>query len=356
MRALLLIPFFALAPAIYPAHGEERTLKIVVDTAAPAEIRQAAQEILTGIGRSPLLTVMAGEGAPPSAVTDSKALAAAPFGERAYSHLVVVGLPDDPMVAQVWQREAAVRDGRLFIFGFGHLLGGVGYIESDRNPFLHGREVKRAPFEAEVVTITGLTPAAVGLAAKAFLEKGIVNGVVAAPGWRRGESALLERPPLEWKTPIPDSPAIAEGWTRIALTQAAEEEYRGVLADVGIAPGEIWRVKYYRPGVWDGAGAEKAFAHYSAGLHRRASGNTLWMARFPSEADADSAAPKIAIAAGLQQEGARWRGKQPPSGFGGGSRNEAPGELSLWQRGRWVYMSTLPQNATEALARAVKQN
>ncbi len=342
----LLLSIFAWTLIVNGAHAAERTLKIVVDSSAPAEVRQAAHEILANVKRSAVLRAMVGEGTAPVEVSDSKALAAGPFEERAYSHLVVVGMPDDPMVKQVWQHEAALRDGGLYVFGFGHLLGEIGYIESDRNPFLHASNIKQTPFEAAVVTVTGITPASVRLAAKFFTEKGLVNGVVAGSGWRRGEGALLERSPLQWNSPIPVVPAVAGKWTRLAVTQAAEEEYRGVLADAGIAPEEIWRVKYHQPGVWDGAGAKKAFDHYSAGLHRRAYGNTLWMARFPSEKDASSAAPKIAMAAGLSTSGSGWQGKQPPFG----PQRESPGNLALWQKGAWVLMSTLPVEATDLIA------
>ena len=33
----------------------------------------------------------------------------------------------------------------LYVFGFGHLKGDIGLIESDRNPFLHSQHVRRAP-------------------------------------------------------------------------------------------------------------------------------------------------------------------------------------------------------------------
>lgn len=348
MKPFLLSSFLALLALLtggVVAHGAERSLKIVVDSSAPPEVRQAAREVLAAVGRSPLLRAMAGGGSAPTEVTDSHALAAAPFEERAYSHLVLVGMPGDPMVKQAWQREALAREGGMSVFGFGDLVGEIGYIESDRNPFLHGREVRQAPFEAEVVTITGVTPAAVRLATRFFLEKGIVNGVVAAPGWRRGESALLERPPLQWNTPTPEAPAAAGEWTRIAMTQAAEEEYRGVLADVGVAPEEIWRFKYYKPGVWDGTGARMAFDHYSAGLHRRAYGNTLWMARFASEEEAAAAASRIATAAALRADGGRWQGKQPPYG----TQKESSGDLALWRHGQTVFMSTLPHDVTAVL-------
>lgn len=333
-----------------PSFAEEvvavRSLRVVVDFAAPPEVKQAAERVLFSIAEVPLLSVLARDGAPPSSLTDSKAFSLAPIEERAFNHLIVIGLPGDPMVQAVWQREAAVEPGGFYIFGFGHLRGDVGYIESDRNPFLHGNKIKRAPFETEVITITGSTPTAIRLAVEAFLQKGLVNGVVCGPQWERPESTLLDRAPLSSTDVFPATPERLGEWSRLGITQASEDEYRGVLADTNVVPEEIWRVKYYKPGVWDGAGAEKAFDHYSAGLHKRAYGNTVWLARFSSEAEAQGAARKIAAVAKLQPDGIIWRGKQPPYG----PQKESSGDLSLWQQGEWVIMCTLPAGIVEVLA------
>lgn len=339
------------APAV-----AERTLKVCVAADAPPDVRAAAQAILAACGTQPLLKTFVGSSAAaPTALTDTAALAAAPMAERAYSHLVVVGMISDPLVQAAWQREARQTEpGTLYAFGFGYLSGDIGYIESDRSPFLHSSAIPTAPFETEVVTITGTTPAGVRAAAHAFLARGLVNGVVAGPGWKRAQHSLLERDPAAPEFALPPFlPASAGGADQplIAITQAAEDEYRGVLADTGIEPVAIWRAKYYVPGAWDGAGAASAFANYANGLHRRAYGDTLWCARFPSPAAAATAAPKIAHAAGLQPQGkaALWLGKQP-----GYMQGNSPGPLTLWQRSEWVLMSTLPDAPTQALRTATQ--
>ena len=66
---------------------------------------------------------------------------------RANNHLIVIGLVTDPLVKALWQREARIEEDRLFIYGFGELSGPVGYIESDRNPFMHSIDVARTPYE-----------------------------------------------------------------------------------------------------------------------------------------------------------------------------------------------------------------
>lgn len=327
-----------------------RTLKICVAADAPAVVRQAAQSVLDAVHSDPLLQVMAGD-APPSALTDTTALEAAKPGARAYSHLVLVGLPTDPIIHEVWQREAKVEGGGFYIFGFGHLRGDIGYIESDRNPYLHGAAIKVAPFETETVVLTGSTPVGVALAVSAFLKNGLINGVVAAPGWRRASATVLDHDPLPPDFALPAwLPAQAGGATRIGVTQASEEEYRGVLADAGVEPQVIWRVKYFHAGDWDGAGAAQAFTDYMAGLHRRAYGSTLWCARFGSGSEAAQAAPKIAAAAKLARRGDRWTGSQPAYGFAAATaENPSPGPLTLWQQGAWLLLSTLPDADTEAL-------
>jgi hypothetical protein len=304
--ALLAIhPAFGAEPKRPAASLAERSLKICVAADAAAEVRRAAETVLAAVKSHPLLGIFAGEH-PPSALTESGALLAGPPADRAYDHLVLIGLPNDPLVQAAWQREARLRsDGGLYIFGFGHLHGEIGYVESDRNPFLHSRAIPRAPFETEIVTLTGNTPAGVALAADAFLKHGLINGVFAANGWTRPEPNLLQRDPLPPTFATPDVfPNNARVWIRAGFTQPGEDEYRGVLADTGIEPREIWRAKYYRPHAWDGEGAAAAFDNYSGGLHRRATGDTLWAARFASEAEAQAAAPKIASAAKLQKEGA----------------------------------------------------
>jgi hypothetical protein len=333
-------------PAMLPAVSE-RSLRVCVAADAPEPVRAAAARILAAAPTHPLLVFLRSSHTV-TELTDSAALLAAPPGARACDHLVIVGLPEDPLVRTVWQREARPAPGGFYLFGFGHLCGDLGYVESHRNPFLHGRGIPRAPYETQVVAITGSTPAGLELAVRAFLEHGLANGVVAAPGWARPRPNLLERDPALLPLALPDwvPDTLPDGWVRVGVTQAAEDEYRGVLADAGVAPRVIWRFKYARPGVWDAGGAENAMANYAAGLHRRAYGNTLWAAQFADAGEAAAAAPKIAKAARLHRAGAAWQGPQPPYAW---DTETPPGETRLWQRGEWLLMSTLPAPAAAGL-------
>jgi len=319
------------------ASALRRSLKVCAAPDAPPAVRQAARAVLKAVADHPLLHLMA-DGKPPQSLTDS----------------TLIGLPTDPLITAAWQREARVEEGGFYIFGFGHLHGTIGYVESDRNPFLHGAAIKSAPFETQVVTLTGSTPEGVALVVDAFLKQGLVNGLIAAPGWKRPDRTLLDRDPLPVDFAAPAwLPGQVGASKRIGITQASEDEYRGALEDTGVVPAEIWRAKYHRPGTWDGGGAARAFDHYAAGLHRRAYGATLWAARFSSAKQAGQAAPKIAAAAKLRMLGDVWSGEQPPYANGTyPGEKRSPGPITLWRRDAWLLMSTLPEAETKAMRQA----
>jgi hypothetical protein len=347
LRNLASVAFLlSLAPALSAQATKSRTLKICVAGNADPGIEASAERIRAGISSSPLLTLLAANGV---SLEDSGRLASGPIEARAFHHLILVGLPGDPLIQAAWQHEAGVEDGGLYIFGFGHLRGTLGYLESDRNPFLHSQGIAAAPYETEVITITGTSPAGVKLAVDAFLTAGLVNGVVAAPGWSRPSKTILDRDPLTLPlAPVTLAPAAAGDAHRIALTQASENEYRDVLQDTGLTPSAIWRVKYSEPGAWDGAAPLEALAprQFLAGLHRRAFGNTLWIAQFASPTEASAAAKQIADAAHLQPTGSGWSGPQP---FGNTTAephapaSAAPPPLTLWTNGSAVLLSTVAQ-------------
>ena len=330
-------------PKLALAAGTTRGVRVAVDEDAPQSIKDAAHSIAEAHDH-PLLAAMS-DGK--RDVVSSRHLLSGPLTERAYNHLVLVGLPADPILATAWQREARQRPDGFYVFGFGSFKGDIGYIESDRNLFLHSPGVNVAPYETEIVTITGSTPAGVLLARDAFLNKHLVNGVVAAAGWSRGTPGLLDREPLAPGFELPALAPVKVGqYTRIGLTQASEDEYRGVLADTGVTPALIWRAKYYVAGAWDKPGAVNAFDNYSFGLHRRAYGNTRWVAQFGSAAEAAEAAPKIARAAQLPKKGNAWSGLQPYYADAKTTGSADRGPLALWVDGSSVVMTTIPGDAS----------
>ncbi len=316
-----------------------RGLCIALDSRTSSAVHGAVQAMVDELLTHPLLSIMSA-GEKPKLIDTTRLLGSQT--ELAFNHLILVGRPDDPLLVAAWQREAQFSAKGVYVFGFGGLSGEIGYVESDRNPFLHAINIPSVPFETEIVTLTGTTDDAIVLAVHSFITRGLVNGLVANNGWKRTETTLLDRDPL---SPQFDLPLIAPeqigNYTRIGCSQAAEDEYRGVLEDTGIEPQQIWRFKYYSPGNWDGKGSVTSFDAYSNGLHRRAYGNTLWLARFNSANEAAGAAPKIAATAKLTPRANRWTGVQPPyaNGTYPGEKVSA-GPLMLWQEKDWLAMST----------------
>jgi hypothetical protein len=314
---------------------------LCLDPRLGGEGQQMVQAIQAGVGKSPLLTALASSR--PARMLPTGEPTPQLVKELAYSHVILIGFADDPLIRSAWQREARMGSGGMYVFGFGNLKGRLGYLESDRNPFLHSSLIERAPFETELITITGTDKAGIGLAVRAMVERGLVSGIVADAGWTRGTPTLLDRAPLPVDFEAPAMLPMSLGrLSRIALVQASEDEYRGVLDDTGIEPLSIWRAKYYALGVWDGKGAASAFVSYTSGLHRRAYGNTIWAARFSTSADATSAAKKIAGAARLSAGGRGWIGALPP--YANGTyvgESASPGTLELWNDGTMVMMSSL---------------
>ena len=178
----LLLALLVAAPAARAA--EHPGLVVACAADAPAPVRASAERLRAAVATQPLLSVCAA-GKPPAALVDSRTLAAGKREALAFAHVVVVGLADDPLVAQAWQHEAEVSAQGLYAFGFGALAGDLGWVEGGPNPWLHSPTVGRLPYEAQAVVITGTTPIGLDLAVTAFIDHGLVNGVVASDGWKR---------------------------------------------------------------------------------------------------------------------------------------------------------------------------
>jgi hypothetical protein len=328
----------------------QRGVLLCFAASASPVVAEAAKSMVNAVGH-PVLQAMGGAGA--IKTVDSRRLLHGDARELAYNHLILVGAPDDPLIAAAWQREARLDAGGMYCFGFGHLKGDLGYLESGRNPFLHSQATARAPFETQVVTLSGTSPAGIQLAVQAFLDASLVNGIVAHDGWTRPRTSLLDRDPLPAGLKVPTlAPEHVEGQTRLAYTQAGEDEYRGVLEDTGFAPRAIWRVKYFKPGNWDAQGQAGSWDNYAAGLHRRSYGNTVWLAQFSTPAEASVAAPKIAAAAHLTKSGDEWSGPQPPYANNKYAGEQAvPGTFRMKQASDWVMLTAMQtrfKSATEA--------
>jgi hypothetical protein len=301
-----------------------------------------AQRLISAGNKSPLLRALsAGKSALRLDITASPGQL---VEQLAYNHVILIAQADDPLLLQAWQREATISPGAIYAFGFGDFRGSLGYIESDRNPFLHAADIPKAPFETQLITITGTDNVGISLTTEALLSQGLVNGVVATKGqWSRRSATILDRDPLPALFPLPAAlPATLGSLSRIAVTQASEDEYRGVRSDTGFEPLSIWRAKYYAAGQWDGVGQAASFHNYSVGLHRRSYGNTVWVATFADCTGASKAAQSVAKAAKLSPAGSRWQGNLPPYAWGIAGAGDAPqtGTLALWVEDRSVLMAS----------------
>lgn len=320
------------------AAGEAAQPHLLVACAIDADpaIHQLAERINTA--ETPLITTLAGEGAR-MAVADSRDLANGMVPTRALNHLIVIGLPDDPLVRQAWQHEAKLEPAGWYGFGFGVVAGEVGWLEAGFSPWLHSAAIAKPPYETQAIVVTGNGVPGVVAAGEALLAHGLVNGLVARPGWTRPQTTLLDRDPLSGDPGLPAwLPARTGEWTRIALSQCGADVARGILADAGVEPQACWLAKYHRPGVWDEAGAAAARRMYVAGLHRRAFANAVLLARFADDAAAAAALPKAAAAAKLEASGDVYSGRG--HGLDGEKGSEIP--LAMWCDGPWLVCSSLP--------------
>ncbi len=326
---------------------QSRGCKIVVSRGAPKSVQNLVNQLIEGQDSSKTLMALA-DGKPLKQVV-SEDLLAGSLSDRAYPNLVVVGLMDDPLVQQVWQREAKIEGNRIYVHGVGRLEGDIGYIESERNPFLYSSEINKVPYTAMVVTLTGTTPKGVELAVRAFLDKGLVNGTVAGSGWIRYDTSLLDQPPLRPEFEVPTVlPENVGDFRLIGLTACSEPDYRGVLAVTGERPSEMWRAKYNDGKVWNKAGAKESFFTYLDSLHRKAYGSSVLAIRFADPKAALQAAQKMAASARMKKDNnGRFSGQQPmPSskGFrdpGNPDPKTWKAPYTMWTEGEWVLFSSV---------------
>ena len=167
-----------------------REIFICVSDKASEAVRDVARELADRPGQYPLLKALsATHGVSKVVLQSSESILRDPT-TAAYNHLIVIGLPgNDPLVDKVWDHYAAIDTTAktLYAEGWGYLAGDLGYIESDRNPFLHSHNIESAPFETELVKISGTSEQGLRAAANAF-ERGLINGIVPAGDFKRPQT------------------------------------------------------------------------------------------------------------------------------------------------------------------------
>jgi len=154
------------------------------------------------------------------------------YNSAAHNHLVVIGLrSQDPLLIKVWGFDATIDETKKTTYseGWGYLQGDIGWVESDRNPFLHSHRIKSAPEDTILVKITGTSEAGVIAALKAF-QGGMLNGFVVAGSLTRPKTTLLDLDPL----PDPASGA-NKNWRRHGRPGWLEPDSRaGISRGIGV--------------------------------------------------------------------------------------------------------------------------
>ncbi|GAT32555.1 hypothetical protein TSACC_2954 [Terrimicrobium sacchariphilum] len=321
---------------------------------APEEIRNAAAELAE---TAPLLKALQASGSSRATAqqTSEGLLEPAAYNLAAQNHLVVIGRPSqDPLMKKVLGEMVGIDEEtrRLQSLGWGQFEGDVGWIESDRNPFLHSRRTKAAPDGTLLVKISGTSDAGVLAAVRAF-QHGMLNGIVPAGTVSRPKTTLLDLDPLTDPAPVdlPETitingkPAYLAGWSQIPAN-----EYRAVLETTGTEPARMWRYKYLVPGFL----GKKSLERWLSGPSLKAYGNTFEIIEFAEESAASQGVLK------MTREGFKSAGIEGfKSARTGPQATDEVMEKPIWNittlaAGRNIILATLPPDQTATLARLVQ--
>lgn len=225
-------------------------------------------------------------------------------GKLGISHLVTVGMPDDPLTKKAHRfmtkftpvEGTSPQDAKwkMYSFGYGGFTGHVGCIESGANPFRHSSDIWDMPFETELVTITGTSEEGINAAVDSFLKDCLVNGIVAGKdAWKRDGETILDRDPLEpGKLPATGFTP-PEGWTLMGRTDCTMDVRLGVLEATRKQPVQAVLEKYTKPGELDGKAEDSSMRVFLNGLDRHAHGNAALTLFFEDESAARMAARRL---------------------------------------------------------------
>lgn len=367
-RGLLLSVLLGAAGALLHAEDAANTPREILicssSTASPG-IQKLVDDFNAQAGKVPVLAALVSghEATGMSRAVSEDMVVPKAYNKAAHNHLVVIGLrSQDPLLDKTWGYIAGLDEAKKSFYssGFGYMTGDIGYVESDRNPFLHSRKIKSAPEDTVLITITGTSEAGVAAAIHAF-EGGLLNGFVPAGPLTRSRTTLLDRDPslepaparLPAQVRIDGVAAALVGWT-----QPSEEEYRNALEAGGVEPIKMWRYKYLLPGLLE----KEPIERWLGGLNRSAYGNAIDILQFNSADEASSAAQAMSK---LSQKGVTSSAPfEPITLSGGGPAWQSPQILdetvshSIWNiivssTGPYLILSTLPPDGTSAVMTAL---
>jgi hypothetical protein len=269
------------------------------------------------------------------------------YDTAAYNHLIVIGFPSkDPLLQKVWGFTVTMDDAKksLYSQGWGYLQGDIGWIECDRNPFLHSQKIKSAPEGTILVKISGTSEAGILAALKAF-QQGLLGGFVPVGNIIRPQATILDRMPDPAPAPVklPDSvtldgkPALLAGWYDLP-----ENEYRAIEEAAGVAPTRMWRYKYLAHGILE----QPSIVRWLGSVHRMAFGNAINIIKFPSPDAAKQAVGKMASRDGYKKIPGQQDAWTVPQASSSPEKDEVIDKpywnITLSSKGSYVILSTLP--------------
>jgi hypothetical protein len=337
-----------------------RQIFICTSPNLPPTLRKSVDAFMSQADQVPLLKALI-DGKEASGIvaqTSEDLMVDKAYNTAAHNHLVVIGLRTlDPLLDKVWGYDATITEKGKSVYsqGYGYMQGDIGWVESDRNPFLHSRRIKSAPEDTIVVKITGTSEAGVLAALHAF-QGGMLNGFVPAGPLSRPKTTLLDLDPSPDPAPktlpaqiqIGSDTAALVGWNQIP-----EDEYRAVLEAGGVEPKKMWRYKYLVPGMLE----KPAIIRWLGGVNRMGFGNAIDVIECGSAAEASTAAEKMSESRykGLSFTPITLSTPQPAW-----ECPQAPDEVmdSTWKiivtsSGNYLFLSSLPHDGTSAVIQAV---
>jgi hypothetical protein len=342
------------------AFAAERDVLICSGSNLSPDLRKAVADFTVSVAQAPLLQALkaAGEYGVVKAQDSAALLNPKQYDLAAHNHLIVIGLPSrDELLQKVWGFTVSVDEAQksLYSQGWGYLQGDIGWIECDRNPFLHSQKIQAAPVGTILVKLSGTSEAGLLAALKAF-QQGLLGGFVPVGKLTRPQTTILDRDPdpAPLTVKIPSTVTLGGGKTATLAGwyDVPENEYRAIEEAAGdLPPRKIRRYKWLAPGFLE----EKSIVRWLAGPHRMAFGNALNVIEFASAKDAAAAAEKMAARdkyEPLPGQPAAW---STPIGNWQNNKDEVIEEaywhVTLTVRGNRVILATLPADVTLAIAR-----
>lgn len=236
----------------------------------------------------------------------------------------------------------------FFLFGVGGFDDPhVGYVYSDRNPYNRRAETRARTRDAQppanrlMLVVTGMDSVGVSRAASAFLETGLLNGVVSSDTGRIARLPFEVAPPQLSTAPPSWFKGVDAGRVQWAgWHQCNALDYSGLTEAAGVAPVRMWRLQYSLAPQLD---------HKSPNWHRQFSDMEVLIAEMPSQGATATACASLREALGEE-----WR--QVRRGRGTTWEKHLPdGPFHVCSCGPYLLLETLPSPQDAQVVRAILQ-